>query len=186
MAPGRCAVMVGGMDAAPIENHGIIGDLQTAALVAEDGAIDWFCAPRFDSPSVFAALLDPERGGLCRFRPERDDFVTRQLYLPGTAILITRFMTPEGVGEVLDFMPVTGETPAEEHSIVRLMRIVRGHGRFVFECAPAFDYARARTEVDVTGSGVVFAGGGQALTLNPGRAETMGRIERTEAGVRLV
>ena len=69
------------------------------------------------------------RGGLCRFRPERDDFVTRQLYLPGTAILITRFMTPEGVGEVLDFMPVTGETPAEEHSIVRLMRMGRGHER---------------------------------------------------------
>jgi GH15 family glucan-1,4-alpha-glucosidase len=174
------------MDAAPIENHGIIGDLQTAALVAQDGAIDWFCAPRFDSPSVFAALLDPGRGGMCRFRPESDGFVTRQLYLPGTAILITRFMMPGGVGELLDFMPVTGDTPTDEHRIVRLMRMVRGRGRFVFECSPAFDYGRAETEIEVTGSGVMFGGGGQALTLSPGRAETMGRIERTADGVRIV
>src|SRR4051812_9722326 len=119
------------MDTPPIEGHGLIGDLQTAALVAHDGTIDWFCAPRFDSPSIFAGLLDPNRGGFCRIRPERDDFVTRQLYLPGTAILITRFMSPEGVGEVLDFMPVTGDVATDRHEIVRIARVVRGRTRFI-------------------------------------------------------
>jgi len=88
-----------------IGDHGLIGDLQTAALVTTDGVLDWFCCPRFDSPSVFASLLDAERGGFYRIAPDRDDYVTRQLYLPDTAILVTRFMTPDGVGEVHDFRP---------------------------------------------------------------------------------
>ena len=91
-----------------IGDHGLIGDLQTAALVSGDGTVDWFCCPRFDSPSVFASLLDAERGGHFRIAPEAEHYVTRQLYFPDTAMLITRFMTPEGVGEVVDFMPVAG------------------------------------------------------------------------------
>ena len=82
-----------------ISDHGLIGDLQTAALVSTDGVLDWFCCPRFDSPSVFASLLDADKGGFYRIAPDRDDYVTRQLYLPDTAILVTRFMTPDGVGE---------------------------------------------------------------------------------------
>jgi GH15 family glucan-1,4-alpha-glucosidase len=74
--------------------------------VTTDGVLDGFCAPRFDSPSVFASLLDAERGGFYRIAPDRDDYVSRQLYLPDTAILVTRFMTPDGVGEVHDFIPV--------------------------------------------------------------------------------
>ena len=89
-----------------ISDHGLIGDLQTAALVATDGTIDWFCTPRFDSPSVFASLLDQERGGRFRIAPSNEEYVTKQLYFPDTAILITRFMTPDGVGEVVDFMPI--------------------------------------------------------------------------------
>jgi GH15 family glucan-1,4-alpha-glucosidase len=92
-----------------ISDHGLIGDLQTAALVTTDGTLDWFCCPRFDSPSVFASLLDAERGGHYRIAPDRDDYVSRQLYLPDTAILVTRFMTPDGVGEVHDFMPAGPE-----------------------------------------------------------------------------
>ena len=91
-----------------IADHGLIGDLQTAALVATDGTVDWFCCPRFDSPSVFASLLDADHGGYFRVGPDRDDYVTKQLYVPDTAILITRFLTPDGVGEVHDFMPVAG------------------------------------------------------------------------------
>jgi len=83
-----------------IADHGLIGDFQTAALVARDGTIDWFCAPRFDSPSVFAALLDADKGGRCRIAPIGTAYETRQIYLPDTANLVTRFMTPEGVGEV--------------------------------------------------------------------------------------
>src|SRR3954463_13366454 len=91
-----------------IEDHGLIGDLQTAALVATDGTIDWFCSPRFDSPSVFAALLDQHSGGHFRVAPDGVDYTTRQLYLPGTPILITRFLSADGVGEVVDFMPIAG------------------------------------------------------------------------------
>jgi GH15 family glucan-1,4-alpha-glucosidase len=102
------------MDRYPnIGDHGLIGDLQTGALVTTDGTVDWFYCPRFDSPSVFASLLDADKGGHFRIAPDRDDYVSRQLYLPETAILITRFMTADGVGEVHDFMPVhTGRLPA--------------------------------------------------------------------------
>jgi GH15 family glucan-1,4-alpha-glucosidase len=80
----------------PIANHGLIGDLQTAALVSSDGTVDWWCRPRFDSPSVFASLLDRDRGGCFRIAAEADDCVVRQLYVPDTAVLITRFMTAQG------------------------------------------------------------------------------------------
>lgn len=93
-----------------IENHGLIGDLQTAALVTTDGTIDWFCCPRFDSPSVFGALLDREKGGHFSVSPAQKTYATKQLYFPDTAVLVTRFMTEAGAGEVVDFMPVTGRT----------------------------------------------------------------------------
>src|ERR1044072_5004325 len=104
-------------DFMPIENHGLIGDLQTAALVASDGSIDWFCTPRFDSPSIFASLLDRQRGGLFRVPPDVEQYKSPQLYLPGTPMLITRFLTAEGVGEVIDFMPVTGSVATDRHRI---------------------------------------------------------------------
>ena len=114
-----------------ISDHGLIGDLQTAALVSTDGTVDWFCCPRFDSPSVFASLLDADKGGYFRIAPDTSDYVSRQLYFPDTAMLITRFMTPDGVGEVTDFMPVAGTTPTGRHRLVRLLRTVRGTMRFV-------------------------------------------------------
>ncbi|MFF0466338.1 trehalase-like domain-containing protein [Micromonospora zamorensis] len=98
-----------------IEAHGLIGDLQTAALISADGAVDWFCAPRFDSPSVFGALLDQDKGGYFRLTPDGIDYTSKQLYLPGTPILITRFHSADGVGELLDFMPVTGERATDQH-----------------------------------------------------------------------
>jgi hypothetical protein len=89
----------------PIAEHGLIGDLHTVALVGTDGTIDWYCCPRFDSPSVFAAILDADHGGLFRISPDSDGWSSKQLYLPDTNILITRFLMPEGVAEVQDFMP---------------------------------------------------------------------------------
>src|ERR1044071_10337396 len=124
----------------PIADHGLIGDLQTAALVTTDGSIDWFCCPRFDSPSVFGAILDDERGGRFRVRPTGVDYTTKQMYHPDSAALITRFFTADGVGEVVDFMPITGSRVTDRHRIVRLMRCVRGHMRFEVEIAPRFDY----------------------------------------------
>ena len=141
-----------------ISDHGLIGDLQTAALVATDGTIDWFCVPRFDAPSVFASLLDHDRGGRFRIAPSNEEYVTKQLYFPDTAILTTRFMTLDGVGEVVDFMPIaTPERPTDRHRIVRLVRVVRGEMEFVLECAPRFDYGRATHDIEATDRGVVSA-----------------------------
>ena len=88
---------------ARIEDHGIIGDLHTAALVSTEGDIDWLCLPRFDSPSVFAALLDQERGGRFTMRCAGATH-TKQMYLPDSNILLTRFLGENFVGEVVDFM----------------------------------------------------------------------------------
>jgi GH15 family glucan-1,4-alpha-glucosidase len=157
------------MDGYPlIENHGLIGDLQTAALVTTEGTVDWFCSPRFDSPSVFGALLDQEKGGHCTVRPVHPTHATKQLYLPGTAILVTRFMTEAGAGEVVDFMPVTGTTVTSRHRLVRLIRCVRGSMTFEVEIAPRFDYGRAKHEAQITGHGAVFAAeDGTELTMHP-------------------
>jgi GH15 family glucan-1,4-alpha-glucosidase len=156
------------MDRYPnISDHGLIGDLQTAALVTTDGTLDWFCCPRFDSPSVFASLLDADRGGFYRIAPDRDDYVSRQLYLPDTAILVTRFMTPDGVGEVHDFMPVIEGAATDRHRVVRNIRVVRGVMRFAIEVQPRFDYGRQSHKLEMTEHGVVFTGGdGLELTLH--------------------
>ena len=150
-----------------IGNHGLIGDLQTAALVSTDGTVDWFCCPRFDSPSVFASLLDAERGGYFRVAPEGSDYVSRQLYLPDTGMLITRFMTPDGVGEVTDFMPIAGTRPTDRHRLVRQLRMVRGTMTFVAEVCPRPDYGRTAHKLELTEDGAVFSADGVELALNP-------------------
>jgi GH15 family glucan-1,4-alpha-glucosidase len=152
----------------PIESHGMIGDLQTAALVVDDGTIDWFCSPRFDSPSIFAALLDYEKGGHFQITAQGgDDIVVRQLYMPDSAVLITRFMTTEGVGEVVDFMPISDpDIVTNHHRIVRIVRSVRGDMRFRLECAPRFDYGRQTHVLQVDGQGATFRTPSVSLQLN--------------------
>jgi GH15 family glucan-1,4-alpha-glucosidase len=150
-----------------IADHGLIGNLQTAALVSTDGTIDWFCAPRFDSPSIFGCLLDHDRGGHLRVRPTVDVFNREQLYYPDTAILVTRFLTEAGVGEVIDFMPIASTAVASSrHRLVRLMRCVRGEMTFAVEIAPRFDYGREPHETHVSEDGVVFQGARTAMSLN--------------------
>src|SRR5262249_52553054 len=126
----------------PIAEHGLIGDMHTVALVGTDGTIDWYCCPRFDSPSVFAAILDADHWGLFRIAPDCDGWSSKQLYLPDTNVLITRFLMPGGVGEVQDFMPPprTGEA-AHRHRMIRRVLAVRGQMRFAADVAPRFDYA---------------------------------------------
>ena len=161
-------------DYPPIENHGLIGDLQTAALVTTDGSIDWFCCPRFDSPSVFGSLLDHQQGGRCRVAPRTSSYTSRQLYLPDSAILVTRFLTEDGVGELIDFMPVRGKVATDNHQLVRLLRCVRGEMTFEVDLSPRFDYGRVGHETTVTPNGAVFSSGGLSLTMhavrNPGDA----------------
>ena len=127
----------------PIENYGLIGDLHTVALVGMNGSIDWFCYPHFDSPSVFAAILDEEKGGRFKIAPTRDDVQHKQFYWPDTNVLITRFLTADGVGQITDYMPVG--LPAADprrHQLVRWVQVVRGSMRFQMECTPAFNYGR--------------------------------------------
>jgi GH15 family glucan-1,4-alpha-glucosidase len=149
-----------------ISDHGLIGDLQTAALVSTDGVLDWFCCPRFDSPSIFASLLDAERGGFFKIAPDRDDYVSRQLYLPDTAVLITRFLTPDGVGEVYDFMPVIEGGATDRHRLVRHIRVVRGVMRFAIAIQPRFDYGRASHQLELGEYGGVFRSESLALTVH--------------------
>jgi GH15 family glucan-1,4-alpha-glucosidase len=156
-----------------IGEHGLIGDLQTAALISTDGIVDWFCCPRFDSPSIFASLLDHDRGGHFRLAPDRDDYVSRQLYFPDTAILVTRFMTPEGVGEVVDFMPIVEGSATDRHRLVRLVRVVRGTMRFRMEIQPRFDYGRKPHELHLSDDGALFVS--DDLTLTVHRADVPGR-----------
>ncbi len=141
----------------PIAEHGIIGDLHTVALVGTDGTIDWYCAPRFDSPSLFASILDAEKGGYFRIQPTDMGWKTKQLYFPDTNVLVTRFLTPDGVGEVLDFM-VIGEPgdPPHRRRLIRGVHVVRGTMRFGVEVRPRFDYARERHETELVEHGAIF------------------------------
>ena len=150
----------------PIEEHGIVGDLHTAALIGVDGTIDWLCLPRFDSPSVFASILDDEKGG--HFRLSSLSYTrNQQIYLPDTNVLLTRFLSPEGVAELLDFMPIQDKLD-KRHSLIRCVQVTRGWMDFEVECRPAFDYARRKHEISVSKTGAVFASTGMSLGLTSG------------------
>ena len=168
-----------------IADHGLIGNLQTAALVSIDGTIDWFCAPRFDSPSIFGCLLDDDQGGHFRVRPTVDAFNRHQLYYPDTAILVTRFLTEAGVGEVIDFMPIAStEVASSRHRLVRMLRCVRGEMTFALDIAPRFDYGREPHETHVSEDGVVFQGVRTAMSLNIIREPDeprLGHVEQASA-----
>ncbi len=134
------------MNNLPIENYGVIGDLNTVALVSLEGSIDFMCLPRFDSPSVFAALLDRDKGGHFQIAPASGDFKHRQHYLPDTNILLTRFLGSDGVATISDFMPL--QHLGHRHCLVRRVKVVRGEVRFRMVCKPGFDYGRAEHTVE--------------------------------------
>ena len=141
----------------PIERYGMIGDMHTVALVGINGSIDWWCYPHFDSPSVFAAILDDNKGGRFQIVPSCEGVRYRQLYFPDTNVLITRFLSPDGVGELEDFMPVNTSTSQNgTRQLIRRVRVVRGSMPFRMHCQPAFDYARASHETDIQPDGAIF------------------------------
>ncbi len=124
-----------------IEDHGIIGDLYTAALVGTDGTIDWFCAPNFDSPSIFGSILDDEKGGHFSLRPTVNDVRSTQYYLPETNVLVTHFTSDEGVAQVVDFMPVrTLYSGDADHVLIRRVTGIRGNLHMSIDCSPRFNY----------------------------------------------
>ena len=127
-----------------IADHGLIGDLQSAALVTTDGTVDWFCCPRFDSPSVFASILDDAGGGRFSIASTSAGTVTKQMYLPDTAILVTRYLSERGVAEVLDFMPIHDpHVASDRRQLVRAIIGIRGETEFEARIEPRFDYTCA-------------------------------------------
>ena len=139
----------------PIENYGLIGNMHTAALVGMNGSIDFMCHPHFDSPTVFAALLDDRNGGRFMIRPMLEKVRQRQLYVPDTSVLLSRFLSEEGVAEVSDFMPV-GEGD-ESHALIRRAKTVRGEVRFEFVFEPRFNYAQDTHRVEVRDGEILFS-----------------------------
>ena len=133
----------------PIENYGVIGNMQSIALVGTNGSIDFLCYPEFDSPSVFAALLDDQKGGRFEIRPQLSNLRVRQLYLPETNILITRFLAEEGVAELTDYMPIE-ESREQPNEIVRTVSVIRGNVHFQMCCRPRFNYATADHELQIS------------------------------------
>jgi GH15 family glucan-1,4-alpha-glucosidase len=148
----------------PIENYGIIGDLNTIALVALNGSIDFMCFPDFDSPSIFAALLDAEKGGSFQIIPVFAEMKTKQLYLPDTNVLLTRFLSKEGVGEITDFMPVEELFSGKE--LIRRVTTVRGEVKYKLICGPRFNYGRSDHSLESrSGNEVVFKSKGNDGTV---------------------
>ena len=147
----------------PIEDYGVVGNLRTVALIGKNGSIDWFCLPHFDSPSVFGAILDERKGGYFRIAPvdvehhHSRDTTRKQVYWADTNVLVTRFLSPDGVGEIVDFMPV-GESKDEPpyRGLIRRVKVARGSMRFRLECIPAFNYGRDRHTVALAPEGARF------------------------------
>ncbi|MEU4409981.1 glycoside hydrolase family 15 protein [Streptosporangium sp. NPDC023963] len=150
----------------PIADHGLIGDLHTAALVDTGGTIVWYCCPRFDAPSVFGSILDAGRGGsfeLGTVAPAR----TKQFYFPDTNVLITRFSADDGVGEIQDFMPIVGDTrDGARHRLIRRVRCVRGSLPFRARVAPRFDYGRQSHTLSMHRGRALFESPSLSLTLS--------------------
>ena len=151
----------------PIENYGIIGNMRTVAMVGMNGSIDWFCYPHVDSPSVFGALLDDEKGGRFIISPIGERVTHKQMYWPSTNILITRFLLPDGIAELEDFMPVG--LPADSpfyHHLFRRIRCVRGRLRIRLICRPAFDYGRRKHRISLHPNGAFFKSPGVCMALS--------------------
>ena len=165
----------------PIENYGVIGDLYTVALVGMDGSIDFMSFPHFDSPTVFAALLDHQKGGHFRVAPVLEDARHKQMYLPDSNILLTRFLSHEGVAEVSDFMPVEATGHELAHNLVRRAKTVRGEVHFRMVCEPRFDYARAPHRVEQRDGEIVFVSQGPDKTALRLRTPIPVRVENGAA-----
>jgi GH15 family glucan-1,4-alpha-glucosidase len=145
-----------------IEDYGLIGDLETAALVGRDGAVGWLCLPRFDSPACFSALLGDERHGRWLLAPAGDVRVTSRRYRPGTLVLETEFETGEGVARVIDFMPRRGAGPPR---LMRIVEAVKGRVPMRMELSLRPDYASIVPWVESAPDGIVATAGPDAFRL---------------------
>lgn len=169
---------------ANLEDYGVIGNQETCALVGKDGSLDWLCIPYLDSPSVFAALLDPGRGGVFSLTPDLK-FQSLQRYTPNTNVLVTDFSTAIGETSITDFMPPL-EAGVEHRMLLRRIHGERLDSRLRLRFRPAFDYGRRRPDFVREGNDSVAAlGDGLRLRLNggdftPGKGEMGGLLKLKE------
>ena len=146
-----------------IEDYGLIGDLQSAALVGRNGAVEWLCLPRFDSPSCFAAILGDETHGEWRLAPTGTTEATSRRYRPGTLILETEFETPTGTVRLIDFMPRRGDGPPR---VMRIVECVSGRVQMQMTLSIRPDYASVRPWVDPVADGALATAGPDAFRLS--------------------
>ncbi|NQD80637.1 glycoside hydrolase family 15 protein [Pseudomonas sp. CrR14] len=144
----------------PIEAHGIIGDMRSAALVADSGCVDFFCWPDFDSPSIFTALLDSPKAGVFQLAPDLPNARRQQLYLPDTNVLQTRWLDDQAVVECTDLMPINADVD-DDPRLIRRIQVVSGSARIRMRCRVRHDYSRADTQARMNGADVVFHAPGQ-------------------------
>ncbi|MFD1257537.1 glycoside hydrolase family 15 protein [Mucilaginibacter terrae] len=149
----------------PIENYGIIGNLRTTALVSLTGSIDFMSFPRFDSPTIFLSMLDSKKGGYFSVEPQLKDYTSKQLYIPGTAVLLTRFFSDDGIAELTDYMPYPNEDGKSVCAIVRKIKPIRGDIAFRVNCVPRFDYAAADHKAVLNNNEITFT------SINDGNAQ---------------
>jgi GH15 family glucan-1,4-alpha-glucosidase len=157
-----------------IGNHGIIGNLDTVALVALDGTIDFLCWPHLDSPTIFAGLLDPQKGGAFELEPHLDAARAMQLYVPETNVLMTRWLSEAGSVECVDLMPHPETSGTAHKCLIRRVRATRGDVEIAVRVSPRFDYARETPSAERVEGGVLFCGRSLKLQLTtpvPLRAE---------------
>ncbi len=151
------------MDYQPLENYGVIGNMNTAALVGINGSIDFLCFPSFESPSIFAAILDQEKGGCFFIKPDLENVSRRQMYLPETNILLTRFLSPNGACEILDFMPV--EERPENNFIIRRVKSIREKIKFKMKCMPRFNYAKSKHTAKINEDEIIFTSEDEGISI---------------------
>lgn len=144
----------------PIQRHGVIGNMRALALVADTGSIDYLCWPEFDSPSLFTALLDTPAAGAFELSPRLPDARRLQIYLPGSNVLQTRWLSRDAVVEVTDFMPVVNDASLPP-LLVRRVTVVQGHARIRMRCRVRHDYSRADTQAQLEDGRVLFSAPGQ-------------------------
>lgn len=151
-------------DFTPLERYGLIGNLETCALIGPDGSVDWFPFPHIESPSMFAAVLDPDRGGRFRITPT-GSFDSIQQYIDRTNVLETTFQTATGTATVTDFMPPAGKTDHPKKVLYRKVSCTEGTVTVEVELEPRFDYDRAETTLESTDVGIRAEGENERAVL---------------------
>lgn len=162
----------------PIENYGVIGNLHTVALVSQFASIDFMCFPRFDSPTIFCRLLDSEKGGFFSIDPQMKDAITKQLYLLDTNVLVTRFLSEDGIAEIIDYMPIENST--RNCSIVRRISTIRGTIQYKVRCSPRFNYAATAHKTEQLDDGWLFTPEDDSGLMLSLRSEHMLQAEGTD------